>query len=78
MTWTYRIVRRNYKTGDTYAIHEWYVPRDGDEDGIGSITDDPVGVEGDSVGDLVENLSCMLRAVNRPVLRYEDFGADGE
>lgn len=82
MSWRHAVVKRIHKhaTGETtiYGIHEYYTPEEG-EASKGSITTDPVDVstEADSDEEALKGLRWtlekMLKALDRPILNYEDF-----
>jgi len=75
MVWNHRIVKRVYHhaSGDetTYQIHEVYYDEIGSEPT--NITLDPIAPLGETVEELKEELNRMLRALEHPVLNYEDF-----
>lgn len=73
-TWNHRIVRRVRKYGDCwhteFAIHEAYYDEGGRPE---HITKNPCEVWGESVEELRETFQLMLKALDAPVLNYEDF-----
>lgn len=80
MGWNYRIVRRRYPfapdAGAEYGIHEAYY-HDGETEPH-SITQDAVEVccdEEEGVDALRGVLERMLKALDKPIVRYEDIEA---
>ena len=83
MTWEYRVVKRTMKAGEHapgipaedetwLSIHEYFSPADWNG-GKGSITVDGMEPQGDTLDELREDLEHMLAALDKPVLRWEDF-----
>ena len=73
MTWNYRIVKRSYpnsKWDDTYSIHEAYYNEEGQAD---SITVEGIEPVGETPKELKQSLEMMLKALDKPILNYEDF-----
>lgn len=72
MSWNYRLVSRvgDMSTERFYSIHECYY-----EDGVESyISFDPIGIEWcDDVEEIKSMLEKMKEALDKPVLKYEDF-----
>lgn len=65
MSWNHRVV----KTGRYYGIHEvFYLNNEPD-----MITESPVAAAEEDVEELRETLTLMLKALDEPVLDYEDF-----
>lgn len=73
MPWTYRVVRRVFPdTQETLVgIHEAYDK--GDINEPDSITVDAVAAVSESEEGLREVLTRMLKALERPTLKWEDF-----
>ena len=71
MSWNYRIVKRMTAAEETYAIHEAFYEEG--EERPHSITEDPVHVLGETVGELEADFAMMMEAFALPVLNYEDF-----
>ncbi|NJL53689.1 hypothetical protein HC928_00155 [bacterium] len=69
MSWNYRVV----KFADEFRIHEAYYNDESDK--VRSITKEGVSPCQDSVEDLKQQLTYMLEACSKPVLDYEDIGA---
>lgn len=69
--WNHRVVRREHvDTGEvTFAIHEAHY----DEVKVEAVTSEPIDVSGESVDDLRWVLEHMLKALDKPVLNYEEF-----
>ena len=75
MICNYRVVKRKELEGnemiDVYGIHECYYNDCGIESGI---TVDPVRIDwSESIDDLDEKLELMKKALEKPVLNYDDF-----
>lgn len=77
MPWDFRVMRMKYKhpiTKEdeyTYGMHEVYFDVTG-EPGDLSYTKEAVNVSGDSVEDVRWMLEAMLKALDKPVLDYEN------
>lgn len=73
--WNYRVVLREYADGRDaqYQIHEAYYD---DDVNVEAITEDPVPVTAESLEKLAEELQWMARALEAPILRYEDVGGE--
>ena len=71
--WNYRVVVREHSDGREaqYQIHEAYYD---DDVRVEAITEDPVPVTAESLEELAEELRWMARALEAPVLKYEDAG----
>jgi hypothetical protein len=73
--WNYRVVHQvfilnNGEKEDSYAIHETYY----NDDGVPvNISTNPDPAAADSVDDLRDVLEWMMRALDKPVLEYNDF-----
>lgn len=67
MTWNYRVLRKQYvESGITqYSIHEVYYDEDGE---IKGWTADPVEPHGETLVELKEDLTCFIKALEKPVL----------
>ena len=71
MTWNHRVVRKRYEmTTPLLGIHEVFYDNEGVPD---AVTVDPVGVQGETLGELGEALGWMLKALGQPVLEYDDI-----
>ena len=68
MTWNYRIVRRISGDDFLYAIHEAYYDKSGLCD---AITQDAVGISGDTLEELREDYKMKKEAFRFPVLDYD-------
>jgi len=68
MSWNYRVIEK--KEGDTtvFAIHEVYYSENGD-----SVTVNNVAPYGDTLEELRGDLRHMVEALNKPVMKYEEF-----
>ena len=64
--WNYRVILKDGQ----YAIHEVFYNDQGE---AWTCTEDPVGVAGDTLAELAEDLEHYRQALDRPVLAYEDF-----
>ena len=75
MTWNYRVLVREYPQTqeDVFAIHEVYYD---ENDAPGSCTVNPVAPIGDSLEELKGVLQMYATALEKPVLRYEEFQGD--
>jgi hypothetical protein len=75
--WNYRVVRKirehNGTKWITFGIHEVYY-RDGEP---AMVTVDPVDPHGETFEELKEDLEWHNRALEKPVLKYEDIGSEG-
>ena len=77
MSWNYRIVTRTWKhsngtTEDTFAIHEAYYNDEADS-APHSISMGPSWPQGETPEELREEFAHYARALERPILKYEDF-----
>jgi len=72
--WNHRVMRHNAGTEDEYfAIHEVYYDLKDDDGKKETVwTKDPVRVSGETVEELRETLERMLRALDTPVMEYND------
>ncbi len=68
-TWNYRVINRD----DTFAIYEAYYD---DAGNVISITAEPVAPLGESLAELRADLEHYRKALDEPVLRYEDVAGD--
>lgn len=77
MPWTYRVVHRVYRvlpgtgTSEDWAIYEAY--DEGNVNKPKSLSAKPIWPAGESVEALKADLAKMRRALELPVLEYEDF-----
>lgn len=69
MNWNHRVVKRTYEDEEWYAVHEIYY--DGDKPW--GITTEPSAPGGETIEELKEELDRFRKALNKPVLNYEDF-----
>lgn len=65
MTWNHRVMR--YADG-SLGIHEVFYNDDGNPV---SWTEEAIGVAGDNLEELREELTHMLRALDKPILDYK-------
>lgn len=75
MTWNYRVLVRECPETEeeVYAVHEVYY----DDSGIpGSCTVNPVAPIGESLDELKTVLQMYSTALEKPLMRYEDFQRD--
>ncbi len=76
--WNYRVVRKKHKSKeidwDWYGIHEVYY-KDGEPE---MCTEGMMSPHGDTLEELQEDLQWMLRALDAPVLNYEDIGGNDD
>jgi hypothetical protein len=70
MTWNYRVVRATEDEDSILQIHEAYYDHYG---AVYAITEKPVPVVGDNQLELVETLTMMMAALNKPILSWEDM-----
>ncbi len=76
MGWNYRIVKRTEKWPGgpdevMFYVHEAYYDKvDGKPD---SITTDPIVIYGDDIESLQWTVDQIQKALQQPVLNYEDF-----
>jgi len=68
-SWNHRVVKRIYPMDTMYGIHETYYE---DDDSVMGITENPTPVVGESVEELRETLERMLKALDEPVLNYDE------
>lgn len=64
--WNYRVILKDGQ----YAIHEVFY---NDQEEPEACTVDSIGPVGDTLAELVEDMEHYARALERPVLVYEDF-----
>ena len=70
MSWNHRVVRRIWETKEvTYEVHEVYYDKDGTKDGM---TVNPIVPTGDSVAELRKDMERYMKALDKPVMDYED------
>jgi hypothetical protein len=70
-TWNYRVVRKKESNGTrTYGIYEVYYSKNGKPEFCSSC---PITPTGDNVRELKTSVIQMLKAFDKPVLKYEDF-----
>ena len=68
--WNYRVVRRRRVSHDECSVHEVYYDDAGD---ISSWTENPIIPAGETLEELKEDFSKQLRALELPVLDYDDL-----
>ena len=68
--WDYRVVRRVIAGEPELSIHEAYYRDDGS---VRAITEDPVGVHGSTMEELVDDSNAYFRALDKPVLDYDSI-----
>lgn len=68
MSWNYRIMTLD--GGKTFEIHEVYYSRDGIPN---SYTENAISPVGDSITELMDDLTYMMEAFKKPILTPEDF-----
>jgi len=70
-TWNHRVVRKVHSDhNDSYKVHEvYYYPGDTVHD----FNDRAEGPYGDTLEELKRVLTCMLCALDKPVLDWEDL-----
>jgi len=70
MTWNFRVIRRTDLHGNHYyTIHEVYTNGSGS---IGMWSKDAIHAQGDTLGELKQELEWMLDALKKPVLKEVD------
>lgn len=74
MTWNHRVIRHIYGSEESFAIHEVFYD---DEGAPTLVTEDAVGVWGDTVADVEKTLRWMMKALQEPVLDMIDFEPGG-
>lgn len=71
MSWNYRVVKRTYDTGEIwYQMHEAYYNNAGE---ITAITVKPIDPAGMTMDDLKESLDWMYKALDKPILEYDNI-----
>jgi hypothetical protein len=68
MRWNYRIMTLD--GGKTFEIHEVYYTSDGK---LSSYTENATSPTGDSITELMGDLTYMMEAFNKPILTPQDF-----
>ena len=82
MNWNHRVVKRTYTSEDgkpvyrevMYGVHEAYYDEKGK---VFMITDNPTAPSGDSMEELKESLEYMTKALEHPILDYDNIPEDG-
>ena len=69
--WNYRTVKREEDGEVTFAVYEAYY--EDEETKPCAISQNPVYVCGDTLDELRKDLNNYRKALDRPVLNYEDF-----
>lgn len=70
--WNHRVMRHRAGTEDEYlAIHEVYYDNKEETKNVGW-TDEPARIMGESVDDLRQILTWMLKSLDKPIMKYED------
>lgn len=71
MSWNYRVIKRTHDTGETwYQMHEVYYNDAGEITGMTISPIDPAGV---TMEELRESLDWMYKALDKPVLDYDNI-----
>jgi len=74
MNWNYRLVRRRGNPAllisDFYGIHEAYYDAK-TKSRITSITDEPIGISGDTVEEIRSCYSQIAEAFTQPIIDYQ-------
>jgi hypothetical protein len=74
MSWNNRVVKRTYPVGEelhyTYSIHECYYDVNGK---IWAFSSEPDAIVGDTIEDVSSGLDLMSKALEAPVLNYEEL-----
>lgn len=74
MTWNHRVIRTVHEHEILFGIHEVYY-----EDAIPyMVTVNPVGVVGETMEELKEEMNRFLIALTKPILEYSDFEEGGK
>lgn len=69
--WDYRVVRKKEDNGSmTFGIHEVFYDKHGKPQFCSNRSMEPTG---ESIRDLRASVVQMMKAFNKPILRYEDF-----
>lgn len=72
MSWSHRVVRRQYPSGEvSFALHEVYYDDAGEPT---ACTEGAVAPFGESLGELRRDLERMLSALDQPVLHLSEIG----
>ena len=71
MSWNYRVMRRTERDETIFAIHEVYYEKDG---AIKAWSADPVHPQGETFGELTEDIAMYQRAFTKRVLDIRDDG----
>lgn len=71
MSWNYRIMTLD--GGKTFEIHEVYYTSGGKPS---SYTQNPISPVGDSITELMDDLTYMMEAFKKPILTPQDFPKD--
>ena len=67
MNWDYRIIEDH----GSFTVHEVHY---NDNGAIVSISEDPMGPSGETLGELKTDMDYFLLALDKPVLRKEEIG----
>lgn len=70
MSWNYRVLKRETKEGEFFAVHEVFYD---DEGNPKKCTVEPVFPQGTSENDLERRIELYREALEKPILNYEDF-----
>ena len=74
MFWNYRVIKKIHDDGtEIFAIHEVYYDDDGKPD---LVTEDPCEPQGETLEELKDDCEWYQKALEHPVLNYDDFGGD--
>lgn len=73
MTWNYRVIKRTYPDGtEIYTIHEVYYKENGEPE---YVTENSCYPQGETLEELKGDIALYRKALENPVLNYEDFGS---
>ena len=72
MFWNYRVIKKIHDDGtEIFAIHEVYYNEDEKPD---LVTEDPCEPQGETLEELKDDCEWYQKALEHPVLNYDDFG----
>lgn len=70
MDWNYRVVKREDKGQEWYAIHEVYYDEQGKPE---MITESAISPSGETIDEVRRDLEYMQRALTKPAVNYVDI-----
>lgn len=75
MTWNYRMIEHTNRDGSSwFAIHEVYY----NDLGVPQYcSEGPCSAHGEDTETLITDMQYMMKALNKPTLRYDDFTKNG-